>query len=85
VLTIEWFDGPRASLTEVFASADDSPDRVRSYRDRGRRDRGGHADKNVDGRLGVEPGYGDAADMVDAASHSGAERSRRAARSFAKR
>jgi GNAT superfamily N-acetyltransferase len=36
VLTIEWFDGPRASLARLFALADDSPDRVRSYRDRGR-------------------------------------------------
>jgi GNAT superfamily N-acetyltransferase len=36
VLTIEWFDGPRASLERLFALADDSPDRVRSYRDRGR-------------------------------------------------
>ncbi len=33
---IEWFDGPRAELADLFASADDSPDQVGRYRDLGR-------------------------------------------------
>ncbi len=36
MLTIEWFQGSRAALTDLFALADDSPARVRSYRDLGR-------------------------------------------------
>lgn len=36
MLTIEWFEGPRAALTGLFELADDSPASVRSYRDRGR-------------------------------------------------
>jgi GNAT superfamily N-acetyltransferase len=35
-MTIEWFDGPRDALAELFALADDSPAAVRSYRDLGR-------------------------------------------------
>lgn len=36
MLTIDWFDGSRAALTDLFALADDSPERVSSYRDLGR-------------------------------------------------
>jgi GNAT superfamily N-acetyltransferase len=35
-MTIDWFDGPRDALAELFALADDSPAAVRSYRDLGR-------------------------------------------------
>jgi len=35
-VTIEWFDGPRETLAELFALADDSPAAVREYRDAGR-------------------------------------------------
>ncbi len=35
-MTIEWFDGQRAELGELFALADDAPARVREYRDLGR-------------------------------------------------
>jgi len=34
--TIEWFDGPRDDLAELFALADDSPAAVSAYRDLGR-------------------------------------------------
>jgi GNAT superfamily N-acetyltransferase/catechol 2,3-dioxygenase-like lactoylglutathione lyase family enzyme len=34
--TIEWFEGSRAALADLFALADDSPVRVRGYRDLGR-------------------------------------------------
>lgn len=34
--TIEWFDGERGELADLFALADDSPAAVRSYRDLGR-------------------------------------------------
>jgi GNAT superfamily N-acetyltransferase/catechol 2,3-dioxygenase-like lactoylglutathione lyase family enzyme len=36
MLTIEWYSGPRAALTELFRLADDSPARVQGYRDLGR-------------------------------------------------
>jgi GNAT superfamily N-acetyltransferase len=36
MLTIEWFDGSRAALADLFALADDSPARVSGYRDLGR-------------------------------------------------
>jgi GNAT superfamily N-acetyltransferase len=36
VPTIEWFEGAREQLAELFALADDSPDAVRAYRDLGR-------------------------------------------------
>jgi GNAT superfamily N-acetyltransferase len=35
-VTIEWLDGDRGGLAELFALADDSPDAVAQYRDRGR-------------------------------------------------
>jgi GNAT superfamily N-acetyltransferase len=35
-VTIEWFEGSRAELSELFALADDSPAAVASYRDLGR-------------------------------------------------
>jgi ribosomal protein S18 acetylase RimI-like enzyme len=35
-LTIEWFDGPREELAELFALADDSAAEVERYRDEGR-------------------------------------------------
>jgi GNAT superfamily N-acetyltransferase len=35
-MTIDWFDGPRDALAELFALADDSPAAVRSYRELGR-------------------------------------------------
>ena len=34
--TIEWFDGGRGELDDLFSLADDSPAAVRSYRDLGR-------------------------------------------------
>jgi ribosomal protein S18 acetylase RimI-like enzyme len=34
--TIEWFDGPRDALADLFALADDSAAAVRDYRDLGR-------------------------------------------------
>lgn len=34
--TIEWFDGARAELADLFALADDSPKAIRAYRDLGR-------------------------------------------------
>jgi GNAT superfamily N-acetyltransferase len=34
--SIEWFDGPRDALGDLFALADDSREQVRSYRDAGR-------------------------------------------------
>jgi GNAT superfamily N-acetyltransferase/catechol 2,3-dioxygenase-like lactoylglutathione lyase family enzyme len=36
MLTIEWFEGSRAALADLFGLADDSSARVRSYRDLGR-------------------------------------------------
>jgi hypothetical protein len=36
MLTIEWFEGSRAALADLFAPADDSPERVASSRDLGR-------------------------------------------------
>jgi GNAT superfamily N-acetyltransferase/catechol 2,3-dioxygenase-like lactoylglutathione lyase family enzyme len=33
---IEWFEGPRAALADLFALADDSPEQVQRYRDLGR-------------------------------------------------
>jgi GNAT superfamily N-acetyltransferase/catechol 2,3-dioxygenase-like lactoylglutathione lyase family enzyme len=36
MLRIDWFEGPRVELADLFALADDSPTRVRSYRDLGR-------------------------------------------------
>jgi len=36
MLTIEWFEGPRAALSDLFALADDSLAAVRAYRDLGR-------------------------------------------------
>jgi GNAT superfamily N-acetyltransferase len=35
-VTIEWFEGPREDLAELFALADDSPVAVRGYRELGR-------------------------------------------------
>ena len=35
-LTIEWFDGPREELAELFALADDSAAEVERYREEGR-------------------------------------------------
>ena len=35
-MTIDWFDGPRETLADLFALADDSPAAVDAYRDRGR-------------------------------------------------
>ena len=34
--TIEWFEGPREALADLFAEADDSPAAVSAYRDLGR-------------------------------------------------
>jgi GNAT superfamily N-acetyltransferase len=36
VLTVEWFEGPRAELSDLFASADDSEAQIERYRDLGR-------------------------------------------------
>ncbi len=36
MVTIEWFEGSRAQLADLFALADDSPARVQDYRDLGR-------------------------------------------------
>ena len=36
MVTIEWFEGDRAELADLFALADDSPQLVRGYRDSGR-------------------------------------------------
>jgi GNAT superfamily N-acetyltransferase/catechol 2,3-dioxygenase-like lactoylglutathione lyase family enzyme len=36
MVTIEWFEGSRAALADLFGLADDSLKQVRSYRDRGR-------------------------------------------------
>src|SRR2546423_1291537 len=36
MVTIEWFEGSRVSLDELFELADDSRERVRGYRDLGR-------------------------------------------------
>jgi len=36
MVTIEWYDGPRAALADLFALADDSPSAVSAYRDLGR-------------------------------------------------
>jgi GNAT superfamily N-acetyltransferase/catechol 2,3-dioxygenase-like lactoylglutathione lyase family enzyme len=36
MVRIEWFEGSRAALADLFALADDAPVRVRSYRDLGR-------------------------------------------------
>lgn len=36
MLTVEWFEGPRAELSELFASADASAQQVELYRDLGR-------------------------------------------------
>src|SRR4051794_26197086 len=36
VPTVEWFEGPRDELAELFALADDSEEAVRGYRDHGR-------------------------------------------------
>lgn len=36
MMTIEWFEGPRDALADLFALADDSSAAVRSYRDLGR-------------------------------------------------
>jgi GNAT superfamily N-acetyltransferase/catechol 2,3-dioxygenase-like lactoylglutathione lyase family enzyme len=36
MLRIDWFEGHRGALDDLFALADDSPARVRSYRDLGR-------------------------------------------------
>ncbi len=36
MVTIEWFDGDRSELADLFALADDSPQLVRGYRDSGR-------------------------------------------------
>ena len=36
MVTIEWYDGPRAALADLFALADDSPAAVSAYRDRAR-------------------------------------------------
>jgi GNAT superfamily N-acetyltransferase/catechol 2,3-dioxygenase-like lactoylglutathione lyase family enzyme len=36
MVTIEWFEGSRVALADLFALADDSPEQVRSYHDRGR-------------------------------------------------
>src|SRR5918912_4537212 len=35
-MTIEWFEGPRSALADLFALADDSPEQVERYRDLGR-------------------------------------------------
>jgi GNAT superfamily N-acetyltransferase len=34
--TVEWFEGPREGLADLFAEADDSPAAVSAYRDLGR-------------------------------------------------
>jgi GNAT superfamily N-acetyltransferase/catechol 2,3-dioxygenase-like lactoylglutathione lyase family enzyme len=36
MVTIEWYDGPREGLADLFALADDSPAAVSAYRDLGR-------------------------------------------------
>lgn len=36
MVTIEWYEGPRAALADLFALADDSPAAVSAYRDLGR-------------------------------------------------
>ncbi len=36
MLTVEWFEGDRSELADLFALADDSPQLVRGYRDAGR-------------------------------------------------
>jgi GNAT superfamily N-acetyltransferase/catechol 2,3-dioxygenase-like lactoylglutathione lyase family enzyme len=36
MVTIEWYQGPRAALGDLFALADDSPEAVSTYRDVGR-------------------------------------------------
>jgi GNAT superfamily N-acetyltransferase/catechol 2,3-dioxygenase-like lactoylglutathione lyase family enzyme len=36
MVTIEWFEDSRAALADLFALADDSPERVTNYRDLGR-------------------------------------------------
>jgi ribosomal protein S18 acetylase RimI-like enzyme len=36
IVTIEWYEGPRAALADLFALADDSPAAVGAYRDLGR-------------------------------------------------
>ncbi len=36
MVSIEWFTGPRAALSELFLEADDSPLAIAGYRDRGR-------------------------------------------------
>src|SRR5437764_114707 len=36
MVTIEWFEGDRAALADLFALADDSPGQVSGYRDLGR-------------------------------------------------
>lgn len=36
MVTIEWFEGSREALADLFALADDSPAAVRRYRDLGR-------------------------------------------------
>jgi ribosomal protein S18 acetylase RimI-like enzyme len=36
MVTIDWFEGDRSELSDLFALADDSAALVRSYRDRGR-------------------------------------------------
>ena len=36
MVKIEWYEGPRAALSDLFALADDSPAAVSTYRDLGR-------------------------------------------------